>query len=267
VGRDHDDDEGDDRTPDPAEPRDEDLLAAWRAGCRKSGEVLWRRHARSVQRFFRNKVPWAVAMDLSQRTLMACLRAQGEIRSFRSYLLGIATHQLFDYLRAEKRKQRHDTDLEGLSVEEAFAASPEEWVGDKREKRVLLRALRRLPLTHQLVLELRYWERLSDRDIAEVLAWPAGTVKSRLKAGKRALGVEIHRLEASPDQQRSTADTFEQWAGRTRGMIGHPPLPAVERVRAAEGEAPTGIDLAQGSGAISLPAPGGGDLGDDSDDE
>lgn len=193
-------------------------------------------------------------MDLGQRTWLECQRSRGEIRCFRSYILGIAIHQLFDYLRAEKRKQRRDADLESLSVEETVAASPEEWVGAKREKRVLLRALRRLPVTQQLVLELRYWERLSDRDIAEVLAWPTGTVKSRITAGKRGLRVEMSRLEASPDHAHSTIDTFEQWAGRTRGMIGED-SPAAGSLDEEDGDlrAPLGIELAEGSVSIEIP--------------
>lgn len=197
---------------------DDELLLAWRAGDLQSGQRLWRCHLESVQRFFRNKVPWAVALDLSQRTVEACLRAQDRIRSFRSYVLGVATKQLFEYLRTERRKQRHDVDLETMILDDSVDG-PEEWMGAKREKRVLLRALRRLPLPLQLVLELRYWEQLSDRDIAEVLGWPAGTVKTRISTGKRALRVQIERLGASPDQLRSTVDSFDQWAARTRQLM------------------------------------------------
>lgn len=199
-------------------PSDEELLLAWRQGDARSGQRLWRRHSDSVRRFFRNKVPWAVALDLTQRTVEACLRAQDRIRSFRSYVLSVATRQLFDHLRSEHRKKQRDSDLETLVIEDTVA-SPEEWVGAKREKRVLLRALRRLPLPQQLVLELRYWEQLSDRDIADVLAWPLGTVKSRLSTGRLALHGQVKTLAASPEQLRSTLDTFDQWAARTRKLV------------------------------------------------
>lgn len=208
------------RSPSASATRDDALLLAWRAGDLRSGQLLWRSHLESVQRFFRNKVPWAVALDLSQRTVEACLRAQDRIRSFRSYVLGVATKQLFEYLRTERRKQRHDVDLETMVLDDT-TLGPEEWVGAKRERRVLLRALRRLPLPLQLVLELRYWEQLSDRDIAEVLGWPAGTVKTRIATGKRALRVQVERLVASPEQLLSTLDSFDQWAARTR-QLAHP---------------------------------------------
>lgn len=204
VGRDHDDDER----------SDDELLTAWHAGDAKSGELLWKRHTRSVQRFFRNKVPWAVAMDLAQRTLERALQLQQPVRSFRGYVLGIAKNQLFDYLRDEQRKKRRDADLETLVIDDTIE-SPEAWVGAKREKRVLLQALRRMPLPIQLVLELRYWERLSDGQVAEVLDVSIGTVKSRIAAGRVGLREEITRLVASAERLQSTLDSLEQWASRT----------------------------------------------------
>jgi len=203
---------------DVVERTDDDLLASWRAGDAQSGELLWRRHSRSVQRFFRNKVPWAVAMDLAQRTLESAVRRHEQARSFRSYLLGIARHQLFDYLRSEQRRLRRAADLETLVIDDAVA-NPEEWVCAKRERRVLLHALRRMTLPIQLVLELRYWERMSDGDIAEVLDLPIGTVKSRIAAGRVGLRHEIARLVSSPDRLQSTLDSLEQWASRTHASM------------------------------------------------
>lgn len=196
---------------------DDELLAAWRAGDAKDGVLLWQRHSRSVQRFFRNKVPWPVAMDLAQRTIESGLRLQQPVRCFRSYLLGIAKHQLFDHLRSEQRKQRRDADLETLVIDDTVS-NPEAWVCAKREKRVLLHALRRLALPIQLVLELRYWERLSDREIAEVLELPIGTVKTRIATGRSELRAAILRLDASPERLQSTLDSLESWASRTQAV-------------------------------------------------
>jgi RNA polymerase sigma factor (sigma-70 family) len=199
------------------ERTDHELWAAWRGGDARSGEQLWRRHARSIQRFFRNTVPSAVALDLAQRTIEQGLRAPPPARSVRNFLLGIARHQLFDHLRAEQRKQRRAVDLEALVIDDE-AISPEAWLCAKRERRALLHALRRLPLAIQLVLELRYWERLSDGDVAEVLDLPLGTVKSRILAGRVALRDELIRLDASADRLRSTLDSLDQWAARTQAM-------------------------------------------------
>jgi RNA polymerase sigma factor (sigma-70 family) len=145
-------------------------------------------------------------------------RARQTERSFRSYILGIAKHQLFDYLRAEHRAKRREADLETLVIDDVFA-SPEEWVSSKREKRLLLHGLRCLPLPLQLVLELRYWERLSDSEVAEVLELPLGTVKTRIARGREALRDEVMRLADSPEQLKSTLDSLEDWAARTHDAI------------------------------------------------
>jgi RNA polymerase sigma-70 factor (ECF subfamily) len=142
---------------------------------------------------------------------------QQPVRCFRSYLLGIAKHQLFDHLRSEQRKQRRDADLETLVIDDTVT-NPEAWVCAKREKRVLLHALRRLALPIQLVLELRYWERLSDREIAEVLELPIGTVKTRIATGRGELRAAILRLDASPERLQSTLDSLESWASRTQAV-------------------------------------------------
>jgi len=238
VGRDRD---GGDRS-------DEDLLAAWRAGDGNSGELLWRRHSRSVLRFFRNKVPWAVALDLAQRTVERFLRSEQPVRSFRGCLLGVAKHELFDYLRSELRRKRLDTGLETLVIEDVIE-SPEQWVSAKRERRVLLHALRCLPLPIQIVLELRYWERMSDREIAEVLEWPVGTVKTRILAGRSTLRREVERLTASPELLRSTLDTLEKWASRTHDCM----VAAGDRTADLDGRSRTVLSGAEPPGHGRVP--------------
>jgi RNA polymerase sigma-70 factor (ECF subfamily) len=198
---------------------DDELLGAWCAGDAKAGEVLWDRHSRSVLRFFRNKVPWPVATDLAQRTIEHGLRLRQPVASFRCYLLGIARHQLLDHLRAEQRKRRRDDELAQLVIED-MVGSPEDWMVAKRERLLLLRALRRLPLVLQIVLELRYWEQLSGPEIAEVMEVPLGTVKSRILAGRSVLRQLIEELAESPQELRSTLDSLEGWAARVQAGEG-----------------------------------------------
>jgi RNA polymerase sigma factor (sigma-70 family) len=194
---------------------DDELFGAWCAGDARAGEALWDRHSRSVLRFFRNKVPWPVATDLAQRTIEHGLHLRQPVASFRCYLLGIARHQLLDHLRAEQRKKRRTGELEQLVIEDV-AGSPEDAMLAKRERRLLLRALRRLPQVLQIALELRYWEQLSDREIAEVLEVPLGTVKSRILAGRAALRKLIEEQAESPDEIRSTLDSLDSWALRVQ---------------------------------------------------
>jgi RNA polymerase sigma-70 factor (ECF subfamily) len=82
------------------EPDDRALLVAWRAGDRERGNELFRRHIRSVSRFFRSKIPEA-AEDLTQTTFLAVAQVDpariGEV-PFRAYLFGIARNQLLMHL-------------------------------------------------------------------------------------------------------------------------------------------------------------------------
>jgi RNA polymerase sigma-70 factor (ECF subfamily) len=196
---------------------DEELLSSWRQGARAPGELLFERHYEAVRRYFRNKVPPAAARDLVQETFLACLKAYERFRghsTFRTYLLGIAHHVMVDYLRATSR-DRGQLEVGELSLADLHLTG-EDMIAAKREQRVLLRALRSLRFPLQVVLELRYWESMSDAEIAEVLEEPLGTVKTRLRAGRLALEAQLARRSGSDDELRSTLESLQRWAARVR---------------------------------------------------
>ena len=133
------------------EVSDADLLQAWRDGDEKAGRDLFERHFTSVFRFFRSKIEEA-AEDLTQQTFMGCLKGKDRFRgdaSFRTYLFTIARNRLYTYLRD---RQRRDNVIEfgTMSVADLGMASPTRVVAAKAEQRVLLKALRRLPIDMQV---------------------------------------------------------------------------------------------------------------------
>jgi RNA polymerase sigma-70 factor (ECF subfamily) len=203
--------------------QDEDdrrALAAWQAGDRTAGEELLERHFARVFRFFRNKLP-AQASDLAQQTFLAALEAKQRIaadRSFRAYLFGIARNLLY----GELRRVRPDLDNAGdISIVDTGIASPSLGYVLREEKRLLLGALRRLPLEHQIALELYYWEDLPVRDVAEIIGVPEGTVRSRLARARDAL----RELLAAPNPEVSdalrdrTIDELDRWARELRDAL------------------------------------------------
>jgi len=205
-----------------ADASDEELLARWRQGTAAAGEVLFERHYEAVRRYFRNKVPAAATRDLVQDTFLACLQARDRFcgrSTFRTYLLGIAHHRMIDHLRAAPR-DRDTLDLDALILADLSAAG-EDAIAAKRERRLLLRALRSLRFPLQVVLELRYWESLSDPEIAEVLDEPLGTIKTRLRAGRLALEDKLAALSSSTEELRSTLDSLQRWASRVRRGVAH----------------------------------------------
>jgi RNA polymerase sigma factor (sigma-70 family) len=203
-----------------ADGSDEDLLEGWRRGSPQAGELLFDRHYETVRRYFCNKVSAAAAHDLVQETFLACVETHTRLRfysAFRPYLLGIAHHVLVDHLRAVARQAGHGVDLDELVLAD-LQPGGDEVIMAKREQRLLLRALRRLDLRQQIALELHFFEAMTGQEIAEVLAEPLGTIRSRLRTGRLALDAQVARLAGSPEELRSTIDSLERWASRIRRM-------------------------------------------------
>ncbi len=198
------------------------VLDAWRAGDRAAGDVLLRRHFDAMYRFFRNKVDHGVD-DLIQRTFTACIAAKDGFRkdaSFRTYLFTVARNELYHHY---ERRQREAALFEPGSMSvEAMGTSPSAVVARQQEQRLLLRALRMLPLDLQVAIELFYWEQLSTAEIAEILDVPQGTAKSRLRRAREELESHIHRLAESPVLVESTLAAFDRWAASIRDLLGDP---------------------------------------------
>jgi RNA polymerase sigma factor (sigma-70 family) len=199
---------------------DLDLVRAWRGGDTAAGEALVERHLEAVHRFFSNKVRHATD-DLVQRTFLACVESMEGFEgrsSFRAYLFGIARHVLYHHWRDADR----GFDALTVSVGSRLAdePSPADHVAARQEQRLLLRGLRALPLELQTLLELAYWEGLSDRELADALDVPAGTIKSRLRKARAMLDALLSSMAPSPALLESSRQTLEAWAAGIRERTG-----------------------------------------------
>jgi len=200
---------------------DQALLDAWRLGDRHAGDVLFVRHFPAVQRFFRNKVSAEAIEDLVQRTFLVLIeRPQLFLgrSSLRTFLLGIANNLTREYYRANRRAALHD-DFDRASVAD-LGVGPTTAVGWKRECRVLLEALRRMPLNVQTLLELYYWESLTGGEIASVLGVPENTARTRLRRARERLAREVTRVERLSQPLESTLENLERWASSLRVQLG-----------------------------------------------
>jgi len=178
---------------------DAELLEAWRGGDKSSGNELFRRHFRSVRRFFRNKVPPDDVEDLIQRTFAGCVEGRDRFRgdaSFRTFLFAVARRQLFKFLRDRAaRDRRVDPDF-GVSSIHALGQSPSSMMAKQQEHEILLEALQRVSVEHQTMLELYYWEGMSGAEIADVLDIAPATVRTRLFRGRASLEKAFSELAA-----------------------------------------------------------------------
>jgi RNA polymerase sigma-70 factor (ECF subfamily) len=205
------------------ETDDATLLHRWRDGDKRSGHELFERYYALVARFFSNKVTSDRA-DLVQATFAACVEKADQLReatSFRSFLFGIARFELLHHYR---RKSQRETEFDpaDLSVCD-LDPSPSRLIAEHQEQRLLLEALRRIPLELQMVLELSYWERLTAVEIAEVLGIPEGTVKSRIRRARERLDITLGELADSPRLLESTMANLDGWAAQLRDVLGRPP--------------------------------------------
>lgn len=202
-----------------------DLLERWRGGDGDAGSRLFDRHFSCVFRFFRSKISGPVD-DLVQRTFVASIEGRQRIQGdagFRPYLLGCARNILFAEYRT-RRKLGADADVGNASVTD-LDPSPSAVVVRKEEHALLLRALRRLSLDHQIVLELYYFEGLRGPQLAAALDVPIGTVRSRLKRGLESLRGEVDRLASNPSLAASTMTGMDTWAGEIQTALERAPSP------------------------------------------
>jgi RNA polymerase sigma factor (sigma-70 family) len=194
------------------------LFEAWRAGDKRAGKQLFERYYDPLYRFFRNKAG-AEAVDLVQKTLLGCLESLPRYRgegSFRSWLFGVAYRQLHAHYRSQiSERARFDLDASTVSVFD-LDPTPSRVLAKHREQRLLLEALRRIPIELQVALELHYWEQLSDVEIARVLELPLGTAKSRIRRGRLLLAERLAEIATTPEELHGTLDNLDVWASQLR---------------------------------------------------
>ncbi len=202
------------------EPSDFDLLDRWRDGAREAGDTLFARHFRSLFRFFRTKVSDDIAEDLTQASFLACVDGRDKFRrnaSFRTYLFAVGRNHLLMHFRKRGRQQKV-IEFDTVSVAD-LGAGPGTLAAAKAEQKLLLKALRRIPVDFQIAVELYYWEGLSTRELSEVLGVPEGTVRSRLARAREHLATRMEELAASPDLAKTTIGDFERWAKSLRDAM------------------------------------------------
>ncbi|HWB82177.1 MAG TPA: sigma-70 family RNA polymerase sigma factor [Nannocystaceae bacterium] len=198
---------------------DGELLEAWGRGDHVAGEQLFARHFESVVRFFQNKID-RDHDDLIQQTFLGCVESRASFRgdgSFRAFLFGVAHNVLGKHLR---RRYRDPTTLDFAHVSIAeLGDSPSMVVSADRQQLMMLQALRRIPLDHQVALELHYWESMTAAEIGDALGVPVGTAKTRLRRAKQLLAAELSDLLAGVTGAEPTETRLDTWAAGIRRLV------------------------------------------------
>jgi RNA polymerase sigma-70 factor (ECF subfamily) len=171
-------------------PVDDDILVLRRVagGDRQALVELYARFREPVFRHLLQLTPdRGLAEELLQDTLVAVWKSAGSFEgrsSVSTWLLGIARRQAHNTLRQRGLPTADDSVLAELPAPDS---DPETIVLAGHAQEELLAAFDRLPPVHREVLVLVFVHQLSYQQVAEVLAVPVGTVKSRLSNARRAL--------------------------------------------------------------------------------
>lgn len=146
-----------------------------------------------------------IAEDLLQETFLKVWnRADGfdEGRtSIGPWVLTIARNRAIDYLRsADSRLSQNSCDLEKLERPRFFTNFEAEFV-DADQLRLVRQAFSKLTDNQRQVLELAYFEGLSQTEMADRLRQPLGTVKTWVRSALQILRQELG--VALPDAKSS----------------------------------------------------------------
>ncbi len=172
------------------EPDDLSLVQRVVQGDQQAFLALYDRHAARVHALTLHMLgDPMLAEEATQDTFMKLWsRARlylADRGSFGVWLLTIARRTALDRLRLEKRRPLLS---DSNDPEEVWPALPDRSLDpDEARWKSLYFAVRSLPHDQQVVVELAYYQGLSQSEIAAELGWPLGTVKTRLRTAMQAL--------------------------------------------------------------------------------
>jgi RNA polymerase sigma-70 factor (ECF subfamily) len=169
------------------------VLRAAQAGDTQAYGELVARHRPSALRVATVVLGSGVdADDVVQQATARMWPAIGRVdveRGFRAWFLRGVANTARNHRRSRWRRRAAELRLAGRRGDEP--ADPADVAVSTAEREMVLAALNRLDHDTRLVLALRHFEQLSEREMAAVLDCPVGTVKSRLARATARLRVEL----------------------------------------------------------------------------
>lgn len=200
-------------SPGKSKPSDVELLEQFVAGSSEAFGLLLRRYEKSLYAFLvRYTGDMALAEDVFQNTFLQVYQSAGLFdrgKSFKPWLYTIALNKARDALRQKKRQKV--TSIDAISsggdgdMDRSFAdvipskiLSPDEISVNRELSGAVKELIEHLPENLRAVLVMSYFDKLPQKEIAEVLNVPVGTVKSRLH---KALAIFSQKWNAWAQKQ------------------------------------------------------------------
>ena len=173
---------------------DRELMVAFQEGDPEAFDALLLRYERMLANYFYKQCyDRTLALDLVQETFLRILRSAHRYRpeaKFKTFLFTVARNLWIDQHRSRKSAPRtisadlpigEDGATVGDSVPAELPSAHERTVAGEAAG-LVREALERLPEGQREVWLLAVEQDLKQREIAEVLGIPVGTVKSRMNA-------------------------------------------------------------------------------------
>ncbi len=175
---------------------DQPLVSRCLDGDEAAWEELVRQHTRQVYGLcFRFTNSTQEAQDLTQEVFLRVFKTIKTFRStegsFHTWLARVTRNLLIDHYRRTRQERVTDSIEEQLPMlEEAGGAAPvrpDQALAGREATAILQATLQKLSPDLREAVILRDLQEMEYREIAEVLAIPEGTVKSRINRGRAEL--------------------------------------------------------------------------------
>lgn len=154
-------------------------------------ETLYNRHAQIVYNLLNRIVrDVTTAEELLQETFWQVWQKAGQYAekgAVAAWLYRIARNKALDQLRREKARPRAMENELGTFDQLALHESAEQTTAERLQRQEIYQALENIPGEQRVCLELAYFEGMSQREIAEYMQTPLGTIKTRMRIGMEKL--------------------------------------------------------------------------------
>lgn len=183
---------------------DQQLVARVQKGDKKAFDLLVLKYQHKIAGLVSRFISDAdEVQDVTQEAFIKAYRALGNFRGdsqFYTWLYRIAINTAKNYLVARSRRPPGvDVDVEDAVHFEGQSllkdiATPEGNMMSEQLMQVVNNAIKQLPEDLRVALTLREYDGLSYEEIADVMACPVGTVRSRIFRARESIDKEIEPL-------------------------------------------------------------------------
>ncbi len=183
---------------------DRELVERIKRGEKKAFDVLVLKYQHKVIKLISRYVhdPHE-ALDVAQEAFLKAYRAIPSFRgdsAFYTWLYRIAINTAKNYLVSQSRRPPA-VDIEVLDAEQYEGqtdlkdyGTPDEFLLKDEVEKTVVEAMENLPEDLRTAITLRELEGLSYEEIAEAMACPVGTVRSRIFRAREAINNRLHKV-------------------------------------------------------------------------